>query len=184
MAEPSVTNMLPSEKDAHFMRMALAQAEKALSEREVPVGCVFVHHESSAVLATGSNKTNESLNGTLHAEFVAIEKILREYPASIFTQADLYVTVEPCVMCASALRQLRIRKVYFGCGNDRFGGCGSVFAMHKDEWKTGERPYEVHAGIHRKEAIMLLRKFYLLENDTAPKPALKSTRTLKEEIAD
>lgn len=169
-------------KDEQFMLMALAQAEIALHEREVPVGCVFVHHDSSTVLASGSNKTNVSLNGTLHAEFVAIETILKTHPSTIFKEVDLYVTVEPCVMCASALRQLGIRKVFFGCGNDRFGGCGSVFAMHSDHWKTGTATYEVEAGIGRKEAIMLLRRFYLLQNDTAPKPALKSTRTLKEEI--
>lgn len=162
------------------MRIALDQAEQALAEREVPVGCVFVHHETSVVLATGSNKTNVSLNGTLHAEFIAIEKILKHHPRSIFEHVDLYVTVEPCVMCSSALRQLGVRKVFFGCGNDRFGGCGSVFAMHSDPWQSGAPSYAVQAGIRKRDAVMLLRRFYLLQNDTAPKPALKSTRVLKE----
>lgn len=160
------------------MRIALEQAERALSEKEVPVGCVFVH--GTTVLATGSNKTNASLNGTLHAEFVGIAKILEDHPASIFRETDLYVTVEPCLMCASALRQLNIRKVIFGCHNDRFGGCGGVFSLHNDVWKTKDDGYEVLAGVNRREAIMLLRRFYLLENDTAPKPALKSSRVLKD----
>lgn len=167
-----------------FMQIALQQAEKALNEKEVPVGCVFVHRPTSKILATGSNQTNLSLNGTLHAEFVGIQTILQTHSAEIFNEVDLYVTVEPCIMCASALRQLGISRVLFGCGNERFGGCGSVFSMHDDEWKTDEPAYEVDSGLFRKEAIMLLRRFYLMQNDTAPKPALKSTRVLKHEIAD
>lgn len=165
-----------------FMAMALEEAEKALLAKEVPVACVFVHEPTGTVLGVGANQTNISLNGTLHAEFVGIDKILQTRPASIFREVDLYVTVEPCVMCASALRQLHIHKVYFGCGNERFGGCGSVFSLHDDVLKTGEPPYEVEAGIYRKEAIMLLRRFYLMQNDSAPNPALKSTRVLKEDI--
>ncbi len=161
-----------------FMKAALEQAEKALEEAEVPVGCVFVLE--NAIIASGSNKTNVSLNATLHAEFVGIETILADYPASIFSKVDLYVTVEPCLMCAAALRQLGIRKVYFGCGNDRFGGCGSVFSMHSDS--AVSQPYPVEQGIYRKEAIMLLRRFYLLENETAPKPSLKASRVLKEDV--
>lgn len=70
--------------------------------------------------------------GTRHAEFLAIEEILKKNPPSIFSETDLYVTVEPCIMCASALRQLKIRKVYFGCSNDRFGGTGGVFSIHAE----------------------------------------------------
>lgn len=169
-----------SEAEREFMGIAVEQAELALSEKEVPVGCVFVH--AGKVLATGSNKTNASLNGTLHAEFVAMAKILSSHDASIFKETDLYVTVEPCLMCASALRQIGIRKVLFGCHNDRFGGCGGVFSLHNDVWKTQDAGYEVRAGILRREAIMLLRRFYLLENGSAPKPALKSSRVLKDAI--
>lgn len=164
-----------------YMLIAIGQAEEALLKKEVPVGCVFVH-DSGEVLAVGANETNRSLNGTLHAEFVAIKKILQYHEASVFHETSLFVTVEPCIMCASALRQLGIKHVVFGCGNDKFGGCGSVFSMHDDAWKTDIAAYPVTPGILRKEAIMLLRRFYLLENDTAPKPALKGTRVLKDVI--
>ena len=70
--------------------------------------------------------------GTRHAEFLAIEEALRTYPRSIFRQVDLYVTVEPCVMCASLLRQYNIRRVFFGCANERFGGTGSVLSLHSE----------------------------------------------------
>ena len=77
------------------------------------------------------NETNKSLNGTRHAELVAINQILAEHPIGVFKETDLYVTVEPCVMCASALRQYGIRAVYFGCWNERFGGTGGVLNIHQ-----------------------------------------------------
>jgi len=78
------------------------------------------------------NDTNRSLNGTRHAEFVAIEQILAAHPMSILHETVLYVTVEPCVMCASALRQYGIMAVYYGCANDKFGGTGGVMNIHSE----------------------------------------------------
>nr|POE89792.1 trna-specific adenosine deaminase subunit tad2 [Quercus suber] len=88
---------------------------------------------------------------------------MAKHPQSIIRETDLYVTVEPCIMCASALRQYGIRAVYFGCLNDRFGGCGGVMSVNSD---PGVEPgYPVYGGIYRTEAIMLLRKFYVQENN-------------------
>lgn len=70
--------------------------------------------------------------GTRHAELVAINNILQRHPVSIFAETDLYVTVEPCIMCAAALRQLRIRAVYYGCANDRFGGTTGVLSVNAE----------------------------------------------------
>lgn len=70
--------------------------------------------------------------GTRHAEFLAIAEMLQSYPKTALQSTDLYVTVEPCVMCASALKQYRIRSVYFGCANDRFGGTGGVLTIHSE----------------------------------------------------
>ncbi|KAF2097694.1 cytidine deaminase-like protein [Rhizodiscina lignyota] len=162
----------------HFMREAIAMAELALSNDETPVGCVFVHN--GEIIGRGMNETNKSLNGTRHAEFVAIAQILSEHPASIFKETDLYVTVEPCVMCASALRQYGIRAVYFGCWNDRFGGTGGVLKIH--EGPGVDPPYPVYGGIFREEAIMLLRRFYVQENEKAPDPKHKKNRELKMDI--
>ena len=78
------------------------------------------------------NETNRTLNGTRHAEFVALAGILSEHPISDLKETDLYVTVEPCVMCASMLRQYGIRAVYFGCWNERFGGTGGVLNIHSE----------------------------------------------------
>ncbi|TKA71699.1 hypothetical protein B0A55_07145 [Friedmanniomyces simplex] len=161
-----------------FMRKAIEMAEMALSSDETPVGCVFVH--AGEVIGRGINGTNASLNGTRHAEFVALAEIMAEHPSSILRETDLYVTVEPCIMCASALRQYGIRAVYFGCLNDRFGGCGGVMTVHSDP--AVDAPYPVYGGLFREEAIMLLRKFYVQENAKAPDPKPKKNRELKTEI--
>jgi tRNA-specific adenosine deaminase 2 len=78
------------------------------------------------------NDTNRSLNGTRHAEFVAIEEVLTKHPLEIVQEVTLYVTVEPCVMCASMLRQYRVKEVYYGCSNERFGGTGGVLNIHSE----------------------------------------------------
>jgi len=118
-----------------YMRKALEEGEKGLELEEVPVGCVIVH--KSTIIATGYNLTNHTRNATRHAEFVAIDKILLhsngQFTADIFQECELYVTCEPCIMCASALLLLRIKIVYFGCRNERFGGCGSVLSLHIKE---------------------------------------------------
>lgn len=163
-----------------FMAEALEQAELSLKNNEVPVGCVFVHN--GQVIARGMNDTNKSLCGTRHAEFLGIEHILTTHTADVFQEVDLYVTVEPCIMCASALRQLKIRCVYYGCANDRFGGCGSVMSIHTD--KSVDPSYKAYPGFYREEAIMLLRRFYCQENENAPtvKKESKKQRELKTEF--
>lgn len=179
MAARAVFDPIPNrEYHEGFMRKAIEMAELALASDETPVGCVFVH--DGKVIGRGINGTNASLNGTRHAEFVALAEIMAKHPQSILKQTDLYVTVEPCIMCASALRQYGIRAVYFGCLNDRFGGCGGVMTVHSDP--SVDPPYPVYGGLFREEAIMLLRKFYVQENNKAPDPKPKKNRELKTEI--
>jgi tRNA-specific adenosine deaminase 2 len=157
-----------------FMREALHMAEKALALGETPVGCVIVHE--GEIVGSGMNDTNKSLNGSRHAEFLAITEVLSSHPPSILQLADLYVTVEPCIMCASALRQYGIRNVFFGCGNERFGGTGTVLSIHSDTML--HRPYPSYGGLYRKEAINILRRFYIQENEKAPQPRPKRQREL------
>lgn len=84
-------------------------------------------------------------------------------------------------MCASALRQLRIRRVFFGCLNDRFGGCGGVLRIHDDP-PVVESGYQAYGGINHDEAIILLRRFYIQENERAPQPLAKKQRILKTDV--
>ncbi|KAJ3352298.1 tRNA(adenine34) deaminase [Allomyces javanicus] len=195
---PSITN----DEIRKWMKEAFVLAEEALNVGEVPVGCVFVRN--GAIIGCGRNETNETGNASRHAELVAIDRILantgyrtsaqwalgdvpnpnadRESPATIFATTDLYVTVEPCVMCASALRQLGVRRVFFGCGNDRFGGCGSVLDIHaRATGGPAFAPLWCERGHMRDDAILMLRRFYLRENESAPKPRKKAHRTLKTE---
>ncbi|KAJ8329874.1 tRNA(adenine34) deaminase [Batrachochytrium dendrobatidis] len=176
-----------NQDDKKYMTMALQLASDAYDVGEVPVGCVFVH-ASKGIIGQGRNRTNESLNGVRHAEFEAIDQImsmrpletdLDTYVKTTFPQTDVYVTVEPCIMCASALRHLQIRRVVFGCGNDKFGGCGSVFHIHDDGVGAGFN-YPAVGGLFKNEAIMALRRFYVRENSHAPVPRKKTNRVLKE----
>ncbi|KAG5439250.1 hypothetical protein PCANB_001549 [Pneumocystis canis] len=161
-----------------FMKEALNMAKLALKNNEVPIGCVFVY--KNQIIAKEMNNTNGSFNGIFHCEMTSINKILKDYSSSIFQETDLYVTVEPCIMCSSALRQLHIRSVYFGCANERFGGTGSVLRIHDD--KGIDPTYSVFPGYYRKESILLLRQFYLQENQKAPHPKSKKNRKMKYDI--
>ncbi|KAJ2359776.1 tRNA(adenine34) deaminase, partial [Coemansia sp. RSA 2607] len=162
------------EKRLEFMKAALDMAEEAYVNEEVPVGCVFVHNDQ--IVGRGRNETNASKNGTRHAELVAIDRMLDgNFALAEFANTDLYVTVEPCIMCASALRQIGIRRVFYGCRNERFGGCEGVVEVGKAEGLDGSA-YEAEDGYYRDEAIFMLRKFYVRENSTAPQPRKKTNR--------
>lgn len=177
------------------MDEAFKLARYALDHGETPVACVFIHEPSDQVISYGMNDTNDSLSGIAHAEFVAIRMVRNMIQSNggnettlkeLFKNIVCYVTVEPCVMCASALKQMGIKKIVFGCGNDRFGGNGTVLSIHKDSSTTvnGSEDFEktiLVPGIKRKEAIMLLRYFYVRENERAPKPRTKAERKLDRE---
>lgn len=170
-----------------FMELALEQAKFALDNLEVPVGCVIV--EDGKVISSGSNKTNATRNATRHAEMEAIDVLLREWQsmgldqpqvAEKFAGCDLYVTCEPCIMCATALSIIGIREVYFGCANDKFGGCGSIMSLHNgaasssDELSGSQastpKGFKCTGGIMAEEAVALFRCFYEQGNPNAPRP--------------
>ncbi|KAJ2695746.1 tRNA(adenine34) deaminase [Coemansia spiralis] len=159
------------------MEEALKMADEAYEAAEVPVGCVFVL--DGEIVGRGRNETNVAKNGTRHAELVAIDRMLAGgFAVADFSRTTLYVTVEPCVMCASALRQIGIGRVFYGCANERFGGCESVLHINSDAGLDGE-PYPAEGGYYRDQAILMLRKFYVRENTTAPQPRKKAARELK-----
>ncbi|CAA6668828.1 unnamed protein product [Spirodela intermedia] len=167
--------------DCGFMELALKQAKLAMSNLEVPVGCVIV--EDGKIIASGSNRTNETRNATRHAEMEAIDFLLEQWQknelshldiAERFSRCVLYVTCEPCIMCAAALSILGIREVVYGCANDKFGGCGSILSMHEStEHLTRSRQgkgFVSHGGLMALEAVDLFRGFYEQGNPNAPKP--------------
>jgi tRNA-specific adenosine deaminase 2 len=173
------------------MQEALMEGERALANGEIPVGCVIVCSDSGdgssddncVILARGSNRTNESRNGTCHAEITAINDVIlrQRCDPSIFTKCDVYVTCEPCIMCAAALAKVGIRRVYFGCHNDRFGGNGSILSVHTDSRMKGFEPYQVISGMLGNEAIDLFQRFYTTENRRCPEEKRKRKRGSKPE---
>jgi tRNA-specific adenosine deaminase 2 len=167
------------EPDAERMGAALAEAEAALHASEVPVGCAFVHPRLG-ILGRGHNNTVASCNATRHAELEAIDAMLAHgRSVAEIAESSLYVTVEPCIMCASALRQLGVRNVVFGCANDKFGGCGGVLNVHSDSPPTSLPALPARGGVREAEAIALLRLFYAQENQGAPAPQKRTRRQLE-----
>lgn len=182
------------EDHSSLMSEALKMAEHALSQREVPVGCVVVEDDGGTIVARGCNRVNATMNATRHAELVAIDQLVllsKErglQPEELCRQCTLYVTVEPCVMCAYALRLLGLTKVVFGCSNLRFGGCGSVMDVATTELyppsletdsETDERKrpllraLQLTPGVMKDKAISLLQQFYEGENPHAPEEKAK-----------
>ncbi|GAV84257.1 dCMP_cyt_deam_1 domain-containing protein [Cephalotus follicularis] len=166
-----------------YMELAIQQAKLALDCLEVPVGCVIV--ADGKVIASGRNRTTESRNATRHAEMEATDVLLEQWRkdglsksevAERFSKCILYVTCEPCIMCASALSILGIKEVYYGCSNDKFGGCGSILSLHSSSTMPHfsgvqqRRFYKCIGGIMASEAVSLFRSFYEQGNPNAPKP--------------
>lgn len=143
------------------MSLALSQAKEALVAKEVPVGCVFVLNDQKPI-GWGQNRSNETKNATQHAELVAIDQVISwctEEEANlndIFPNCSVYVTVEPCIMCAAALQQLKVRKIVFGCRNERFGGVTSVLRV----LNSNPDQMEVVEGLRKNDAVDLLKRFY------------------------
>jgi tRNA-specific adenosine deaminase 2 len=162
-------------KEFRNMALAMFVGYKALSMNETPVACIVIDNRSDEIISIGYNYTNNSLNGTKHAEFIAMKRLVDQ--GVDFANVTMYVTVEPCIMCGSFLRQLGVAEVIFGCGNDRFGGNGTVLSVHDDANLPG-KGYSSYGGIMRTEAIQLLRNFYIQENDSAPVPQVKKNKDI------
>lgn len=160
------------------MDKAFEMAELALKRTEVPVGCVVEFR--GEVIAQGCNEVNVSKNATRHAEVVAIDQLVEyaksvEMPLNELCAASiLYVTVEPCIMCAHALRLVGLTSVLYGCKNERFGGCGSVLDVHEAEMDPSLKNLSCStvSESDEKRAKMLLKQFYEGDN---PNSRLRET---------
>uniref|UniRef100_A0AAR2LYL9 tRNA-specific adenosine deaminase 2 n=1 Tax=Pygocentrus nattereri TaxID=42514 RepID=A0AAR2LYL9_PYGNA len=168
----------PPDSDVQsWMAKAFDMARDALENGEVPVGCLMVYNDE--ILGKGRNEVNESRNATRHAEMVALDQVLEWSrlkqldPKEVCKLTVLYVTVEPCIMCAAALRLLHIPLVVYGCKNDRFGGCGSVLDISSDDLPHTGASFKCISGHRAEEAIEMLKTFYKQENPNAPKPKVR-----------
>ncbi|XP_045527838.1 tRNA-specific adenosine deaminase 2 [Pieris brassicae] len=163
-----------------FMKEALDLAKEALQANEVPVGCVFV--KGGIKVAKSRNKVNETRNPTRHAEINCIDEVLNYCHRHNFDQMNffkdivVYVTVEPCIMCAAALKKLYVKEVVFGCPNDRFGG--STVLDVNNIYAEG---FQLTGNILPIEAMELLKQFYKGTNPHAPDSKVKKKSIDKNE---
>ncbi len=138
-----------------YMREALALAEEAAAAGEVPVGCVIVW--DGAVVGRGRNRREEDADALAHAEICAIREACAAVGGWRLHKAKLYVTLEPCPMCAGAIINARIPEVYFGARDDKAGACGSVLNLFEERFNHKPR---LVGGILEDECGALLREFF------------------------
>ena len=138
------------------MQEAIKEAQIAFAEEEVPVGAVVVHQ--GKIIARGHNQIERLKDPTAHAEIIAITSAANYLGSKWLNQASLYVTIEPCSMCAGAFILARIKKIYFGAKDPKTGACGSVFDIANNT-KLNHR-IDVRAGLLEKESIALMQEFF------------------------
>ena len=140
-----------------FMKEALKEAKKAYDKEEIPVGAVIV--KDNKIIARAYNVKEEKKDTTKHAEIIAIQKASKKLDNWRLNDCEMYVTLEPCSMCAGAIIQSRIKKVYIGAMDEKTGACGSVLNLFKD-YKFNHRVEEEN-GILKEECEKMLKSFFV-----------------------
>ena len=138
------------------MEQALKEAEKAYKKLEVPVGAVIV--KDGKIIAKGHNQKETKTDTTKHAEIIAIQKASKKLKSWRLTDCEMYVTLEPCAMCAGAIINSRIKKVYIGTMDEKTGAVGSVLNLFEDF--TFNHKVEVEKGILQEECKNMLKQFF------------------------
>lgn len=139
-----------------FMRQAVLLAQKAASLDEVPVGAVVVQNDK--VIARAYNTKNKKKDALLHAEMSALAKAQKKLGDWHLNDCDLYVTLEPCPMCAGACINTRLRTIYFGAYDEKAGCCGTLYNLPQDT-RFNHRP-NVVGGVLEQECSTLLTQFF------------------------
>ena len=142
--------------DEKYMRQAILQAKKAYDLDETPIGCVIVHE--GKVIGRGYNRRNTDKNPLAHAEITAIRKASRKIGDWRLEECTLYVTLEPCQMCAGAIIQSRIERVVLGCMNPKAGCAGSVLNLL--DMKEFNHQVQLEIGVLGEECSALMKTFF------------------------
>jgi len=146
-----------SEQDEAFMRRALQEAERAAAHGDVPIGAVVVSQDGE-LLGAGGNERELRHSPLAHAEMIAIEQAAAAIDSWRLLDTVLYVTLEPCPMCAGAIVQARIPRLVYGASDAKAGACGSLYDICRDP-RLNHR-LEVDGGVLADEAVTLLRSFF------------------------
>lgn len=142
--------------DEKYMKEAIRQARKAAALKEVPIGCVIVHE--GKIIGRGYNRRTTDGNVLAHAEILAIRKACRAMGDWRLEECTMYVTLEPCPMCAGAIVQARIPRVVIGCMNPKAGCAGSVVdLLHQDGFN---HQVETEVGLMGEECSQMLKDFF------------------------
>ena len=142
--------------DEKYMRAALKQAEKAYDLGETPIGCVIVHEDK--IIARGYNRRNTDKNPLAHAEVAAIRKASKKLGDWRLEECTLYVTLEPCQMCAGAIVQSRIPRVVVGCMNPKAGCTGSILNLL--DIQAFNHQADLTTGVLEEECSQLMKQFF------------------------
>ena len=142
--------------EEEFMKQAIKEAKKAFKKEEVPVGAVIV--KDGEIIARAYNLKESKNDTTCHAEILAIKKASQKLNAWRLSECEMYVTLEPCAMCAGALIQSRIKKVYIGAMDYKTGACGSVLNLLEDY--TFNHKVECERGILQEQCEKILQDFF------------------------
>ncbi|MBQ7890084.1 MAG: nucleoside deaminase [Erysipelotrichaceae bacterium] len=144
-----------------YMRVALKEAFKAQKKDEVPIGAVIVCQDK--IIARAHNTRQTKQISTHHAEILCIEKACKKLNSWRLEDCELYVTLEPCPMCAGAIQQARIKKVYFGAYDPKGGFFGSNFNIN--EVKGLNHYPEVEGGVLKEESAQMLKSFFKMKRE-------------------
>lgn len=140
----------------YFMKQALKEAEKAYRKLEVPVGAVVV--KEGKIIARAHNQKETKTDTTKHAEILAIQKASKKLKSWRLIDCEMYVTLEPCTMCAGAIINSRIKKIYIGTMDEKTGAAGSVLNLFEDY--TFNHKVETEKEIMQDECEEILKKFF------------------------
>ncbi len=148
--------MLDSKKDIDLMQEAMKEAEIAYSHQEVPVGAVIEYQNK--IIARAHNQKEELQDPTAHAEILAIHQAVKYLGSWHLENATIYVTLEPCPMCAYAMLQARIKRLVFGINDPKAGAAGSIINIVQD--KRFNHQLEIKRGILEEGCRLILQKFF------------------------
>lgn len=146
-----------------YMEIALKEANKAFRKGEVPIGAVIVY--KNKVIAKAHNQKEQKNNPLKHAEIIAIEKASKKLKTWRLLDCELYVTIEPCLMCSGALIQSRIKKLVYGSKNEKFGYVESIKTILNDQ--KNNHKIEVISGIKEKETANIMKLFFKKQRENS-----------------
>lgn len=152
-----VSNVIePEQNKIKYMKEAIKEAKKAYDKEEIPVGAIIV--KDNKIIARAHNIKEAKKDTTKHAEIIAIQKASKKLGAWRLTDCEMYVTLEPCSMCAGALIQSRIKKVYIGTLDEKTGACGSVLNLLEDY--PFNHKVEIEKNVMQKECETVIKEFF------------------------